>query len=199
MIKKIFFLIVALILVSSTNIVAQKANWTVDPSHTSVKFLAKHLGLSLVAGQFTDFKGSVLTDKTDFTDAKFDFVVQTNSVTTNVAMRDEDLRSAHFFEVAKYPTMTFKSTGLKKLKGDNYLLTGNLTIKDVTKKVVFKTVIHKAIADPWGNTRAGLHATLTINRFDYHIDQSESFGNKQLHIAPDIQIFIDMEFIKDKA
>ncbi|WP_413998591.1 YceI family protein [Flavobacterium sp. W1B] len=198
MIKKILFLIAVFVFQSPTSVIAQKTKWTVDSLHTSVKFSAKHLGLSLVAGQFTSFEGSMMADKLDFTDAKFDFVVTTNSINTNVAKRDEDLRSANFFEVNKYPQMTFKSTGIRKLKGENYLLTGILTIKDVSKTVTLKTVFHKAITDPWGNTRTGLRAVLTINRFDYHINQKETFGNNQLQIASDIQIFIDMELIKDR-
>ena len=198
MFKKIIWLSAIIIQCSTSVVTAQSAKWTVDTMHTSVKFLASHLGVSLIAGQFTKFEGSMIADKTDFTNAKIDFVVQIKSVNTNVPMRDDDLRSANFFDADKYPEMVFKSISFKKLTAKNYLLSGNLTIKDVTKRVTFKVIANPIIKDPWGNTRTGFHAALTINRFDFHINQKEKFDNNKLQIASEINILIDTEFTKDK-
>jgi polyisoprenoid-binding protein YceI len=177
---------------------AQTTKWINDKNHTSVKFEAQHLGISIVAGQFMDFDGTMVSDKEDYSDAKINFTVQTKSVNTNVEMRDNDLRSGNFFDVVKYPEMTFKGKSFKKQKDGMYTLTGDLTIKDVTKQVAFKVIYRKTITDPWGNTRTGFRAELTINRFDYHINYGEKLANGVLHVAPEIKIILDTELIKNK-
>lgn len=144
------------------------------------------------------FAGSMLSDKDDFTDAKIEFTVQTNSVNTNVEMRDDHLRSEQFFDVKKYPQMSFKSTKFGKQRDGTSILSGDLTIKDVTKSVNFIVTVHPIIIDPWGNTRAGFRAELTINRFDYHIRYDETFGDNVLHVAPEVKINIDTELTKAK-
>jgi polyisoprenoid-binding protein YceI len=177
---------------------AQTTKWINDKNHTTVKFEAQHLGVAIVAGQFMEFNGSMLSDKEDFSDAKIIFTIQTKSVNTNVEMRDNDLRSENYFDVKKYPEMNFKSEVFSKQKDGSYILSGNLTIKDITKPVEFKVTYHKTITDPWGNTRTGFRAKLTINRFDYHINDAETFGDHILHIAPDITIILDTELTKTK-
>ena len=179
-------------------LVAQTTKWINDKNHTSVKFEAQHLGVAIVACQFMEFNGSMLSDKEDFADAKIIFTVQTKSVHTNVEMRDNDLRSKNYFDVKKYPEMNFKSESFSKQKDGSYILSGYLTIKDITKMVEFKVTYHKTITDPWGNTRTGFRAKLTINRFDYHINDAETFGDHILHIAPDIKIILDTELTKTK-
>jgi len=175
---------------------AQTTKWINDKNHTTVKFEAQHLGVAIVAGQFMEFNGSMLSDKEDFSDAKIIFAVQTKSVNTNVDMRDNDLRSKNYFDVKKYPEMNFKSEAFSKQKDGNYILSGYLTIKDITKMVEFQVTYHKTITDPWGKTRTGFRAKLTINRFDYHINDAETFGDHILHIAPDIEIILDTELTK---
>jgi polyisoprenoid-binding protein YceI len=198
MFKKIIWLSAIIMLFSTSVVSAKSAKWTADTMYTSMKFLASHLVVSLIAGQFTKFEESIIADKTDFTDCKINFILQIKSVNTNVPMRDDDLRSANFFVADKYPEMVFKSISFKRLTGKNYLLTGDLTIKDVTKKVTFTVITNSIIKDPWSNTRTGFHATLTINHFDFYINQKEKFGNNKLQIAPEINILIDTEFTKDK-
>ncbi|MGD0037800.1 MAG: YceI family protein [Bacteroidota bacterium] len=196
--KHVFFSFLALLAVSTTYLLAQTTKWTNDKNHTSVKFEVQHLGISIVAGQFMEFEGSMVSDKEDFSDAKINFTIQTKSVNTNVDMRDNDLRSDHFFDAIKYPEMTFKSTVFLKQSDSTYTLSGYLTIKDVTKLVTFHVIYKNTITDPWGNTRTGFRAELTINRFDYHINDKETFGNNILHVAPDVKIIIDTELIKTK-
>ncbi len=191
-------LIAPLLITMPVSAFAQTTTWKVDKAHTSVKFEVEHLTVSLVAGQFLDFDGAMVSDKSDFTDAKIDFTVQTKSVFTNVEMRDQDLRSPRFLDVDKYPRMTFKSTAFEKRSQGKYVLTGYLTIKDVTKQVNFDVKYFNTVLDPWGNTRTGFRAMLTINRFDYHISYKEYFGNNVLDIAPDVQLMIDTELTRNK-
>jgi len=191
-------LIAALFITMPVSVFAQTTTWKVDKAHTSVKFEVEHLTVSMVAGQFLDFDGTMVSDKSDFTDAKIDFTVQTKSVNTNVDMRDQDLRSPRFFEVEKYPQMTFKSTSFEKRSKGKYILTGYLTIKDVTKLVKFDVTNRNTVIDPWGNTRTGFRAKLTINRFDYHINYKQPFGKNTLDVAPEVKIIIDTELTKNK-
>jgi polyisoprenoid-binding protein YceI len=194
--KRLSFCFAFLAVVLPLQMFAQTTKWTCDKAHTSVKFEVQHLGIAIVAGQFMEFDGSMLSDKADFTDAKINCSVQTKSVNTNVEMRDKDLRSDNFFSVEKFPQMTFKGTALEKRSNGKYILTGYLTIKDVTKLVHIGLMYHATIKDPWGKTRTGFRAELTINRFDYHILYGETFGNHVLDIAPEVKIIIDIELIK---
>jgi polyisoprenoid-binding protein YceI len=177
---------------------AQTARWTSDKNHTSVKFEVQHLGVAIVAGQFLTFEGSMLSEKKDFTDASINFTVQTGSVNTNVEMRDKDLRSDNFLDVTKYPEMVFKSHAFTIDTDGSYTLSGDLTIKDVTKPVKFHVTYHKTITDPWGDTRTGFRAEVTINRFDYHINYAQKFDNGALHVAPDVKIILDTELTRSK-
>jgi len=177
---------------------AQTARWVNDTLHTSVRFEAQHLGVAIVAGQFMKFEGGMFSDKDDFTDAKVDFTIQTKSINTNVEMRDNDLRSQRFFDAERYPLITFKSVSVKKLKKGSYILSGRLTVKDVTRTVDWKVAHTKKITDPWGNIRTGFRAELTFNRFDYHINYDETFGDHILHVAPDVKIIVDTEMLKSK-
>jgi polyisoprenoid-binding protein YceI len=191
-------LIAALFIAMPLSASAQTAIWKVDKAHTSVKFEVEHLTVSLVAGQFLDFDGAMISDKSDFTDAKIDFTVQTKSVNTNVEKRDQHLRSPDFFDVEKYPQMSFKNIAFKKDSEGRYVLAGDLTIKDVTKPVVFDVTYWNTVLDPWGNTRTGFRAKLKINRFDYHINYRQPFGKNALDVAPEANIIIDTELTKNK-
>jgi polyisoprenoid-binding protein YceI len=196
--KRVFLFFIVLVVILTKHQSAQKTKWANDKAHTFAKFEVQHLGISIVDGQFMEFDGMMVTDKADFTDAKINFTIQTKSVNTNVEMRDQDLRSARFFDVEHYPQMTFKSTNFESQGNDKYILTGYLTIKDVTKLVKFDVTYQTTIKDPWGNTRTGFRAELTINRFDYHISYDEKFGNNVLHVAPDVRIVVDTELLKTK-
>lgn len=194
--KRPFLPFIVLVIVLTTHLSAETTKWAIDKAHTSVKFEAQHLGISIVAGQFREFDGTMVTNRDDFTDAKIDFTIQTKSVNTNVDMRDQDLRSAHFFDVEHYPQMSFKSTTFELQSNGKYVLSGYLAIKDVTKLVKFAATYRTTIKDPWGNTRTGFRAELTIDRFAYHILYGATFGNNVLHVAPDVKIIIDTELTR---
>lgn len=186
------------LLLLMTNMAVAQVNWSVDPAHTNVRFEVSHLGIAFVDGEFTKLEGKVETvNETDFNNGKVDFSIDVASIDTRVEMRDDHLRSDDFFNAEKYPTITLKNGVLKK--GDNGKLTleGDLTIRDVTKKVTFDVVQNNGvITDPWGGTRAGFTAKLKINRFDYNINYADKLPSGVFAVAPDIYITVNAEVVK---
>lgn len=186
------------LLLLMTNMAVAQVNWSVDPAHTNVRFEVSHLGIAFVDGEFTKLEGKVETvNEADFNNGKVDFSIDVASIDTRVEMRDDHLRSDDFFNAEKYPTITLKNGVLKK--GDNGKLTleGDLTIRDVTKKVAFDVVQNNGIiTDPWGGTRAGFTAKLKINRFDYNINYADKLPSGVFAVAPDIYITVNAEVVK---
>ena len=161
------FAIIAL-LISFISINAQ-TKWNIDKAHSKVMFSVTHLVISEVTGEFKDFTGSIESSNPDFTDAKIDFSVDVNSISTDNDMRDKHLKSDDFFNAGKFPQITFKGKSLKKVEGNNYKLTGDFTIRDVTKQVTLDVVYNGTIKDPYGNTKAGFKIIGQIDRFDYNL------------------------------
>lgn len=185
--KKVFLLLVAF----SISIASfAQTQWTVDPMHSFVNFSVKHMGISFVDGSFKKFDGAVTSSKPDLTDAKINFTVDVNSINTSVEPRDKHLKSDDFFNAETYPAMTFESTSFKKTSGNNYVLSGKLTIRDVTKDVKFDVVFGGTAKDQQGNTKAGFAATSTINRLDYNIKYDPS----GMGVAKDVKITLNLEF-----
>ncbi|RZL33557.1 MAG: polyisoprenoid-binding protein [Pedobacter sp.] len=178
-----------------------QTKWTIDPMHSFVNFQVKHSGISFVDGSFKKFDGTITAAKADLTDAKINFTVDVASINTSVDMRDNHLKSDDFFNAEKYPTMTFVSTSFsqKPFKGPKkttnlYYLKGKLTIRDVTKDVLFQVVYGGTAKDQQGNTKAGFAATTTINRLDYNIKYDPTGAG----IAKDIQITLNLQFAQAK-
>lgn len=187
--KKVLFLFVAILFSVSTY---AQTEWKVDPYHSSLNFNIAHSGISIVNGKFLEYDGTLTTDGEALKGAKFNFDVKVNSINTNVEQRDNHLRSPDFFEVEKYPNMTFKSTKIEKTKQkDHYKLHGKLTIKDVTKDVVFDVHYGGTVKSEQGE-KLGMKAETTINRFDYNV----SFDPTASGIAKDVKIIIHLQFAK---
>ena len=145
----------------------QEGNFTVDPAHTCIGFDIGHLGLSRVQGRFAKLTGSLHADATDVSKSNIKVTTDASSVDTAVAPRDADLRSPNFFDVAKYPEITFAGTSIKK-DGNGYVAVGDLTIKGIAKPVTIRFKHYGPIKDPWGNTRIGVVAEpLEIHRSDF--------------------------------
>ncbi len=153
--------------------------YEIDPVHTRVSFIVPHFVISLVEGRFDDVKGDFTLGE-PFSASQANVTVQIESIDTGVKLRDDDLRSKNFFEVSKYPTMTFVA---KSFRGTPYSckVVGALTIKDVTKEVIFDGKYTGAVNDPWGNQRAAIQLMGVINRRDFHINYSKS-----MDIGPEI-------------
>ncbi|MDP4271309.1 MAG: YceI family protein [Bacteroidota bacterium] len=168
---KSFALTFAAIFVLATSVFAQN-KYTLDKYHSRLAFSVKHMGISSVDGNFKSFDVTVTSSKADLTDAKVEMVAQVNSINTEIDKRDQHLQSPDFFDAAKYPTLTFKSTSFKKVKGNVYKLSGFLTMKGVTKPIAF-TVVHAAVKSPMDNKiHHGFAITGTLNRQDYNVGTS---------------------------
>jgi len=170
---------------------AATTTWTLDPNHTNAQFTVRHLGISNVQGDFTKITGTVTLDDQDPANSSVDVTIDANSIDTRVAMRDNDLKSEHFLDVAMYPTITFKSTKVEKT-GDGYKVTGNLTIRGVTKEVVLNVgALSAARKDPMSRTgglRRGAAASLTINRQDFGVAADPGMVGDELALQIDCEM-----------
>ena len=161
----------AAIFVLATSVFAQN-KYTLDKYHSNLAFSVKHMGISSVDGNFKSFDVTVNTSKPDFSDAKIVLVAQINSINTGIDKRDQHLQSPDFFDAAKYPTLTFKSTSFKKVKGNVYKLLGQLTMKGVTKPVSL-TAVHASVKSPMDNkVHHGFTITGTVNRDEFSVGTS---------------------------
>lgn len=184
--------VAALALASSA--VAQAGAWKIDPNHSSAQFSVRHLGVSTVRGAFTKVSGSAFYDPADPSKASVDVSIDASSVDTRVEMRDNDLRSPRFLDAQKYPTITFRSKQVKAAGSGKLQITGDLTIKGVTKEVVLDVDgPTPAIKDPWGNQRIGASATTKINRNDFGVSGLPGI------VGDDINITIDTELFQPQA
>lgn len=165
---------------------AATSTWTIDPMHANAQFLVKHLGISTIQGDFTKISGTVMLDDSDITNSSVNVTIDVNSVDTRVQRRDDDLRSEHFFNVAKYPTMTFQSTKITK-EGDGLKMMGNLTIRGVTKEVTLDVTGPTKPITAMGGLRRGASATTKINRQDFGVAADPGM------VGDDITILIDLE------
>ena len=143
--------------------------WSVDPTHSSLDFVVRHAMVAKVRGRFTDFTGTLFLDEADPTRSTAEVEVQLASVDTGNTQRDEHLRTGDFFEVDRFPTMTFRSTAaeVKDAANGEYVLHGDLTVHGVTKPVAFDITVNGTAVDPFGNERIGFEGTTTINRKDW--------------------------------
>ncbi|MCE7042530.1 YceI family protein [Dyadobacter sp. CY312] len=173
-----------------------KTIWNVDALHSEVLFKVKHLVISTVTGSFKSFSGSALTEGDQFENAAIEFTIDVNSVDTGQPGRDEHLRNADFFEVETYPQFTFVSTAFTKTKGDIYKLTGNLTIKGITKEVELEAEYGGTERDPWGNTKVGFEVTGTIDRKDFNVTFNSLTETGGLALGEKIKIVANIQLAK---
>ena len=179
---------------------AATGTWQVDPNHSSAQFAVRHLGLSTVRGAFTKVTGTANLDEQDITKSSVEVTIDANSVDTRVPNRDNDLRSDHFFEVAKYPTITFKSKKVEQVAPGKLKVTGDLTIHGTTKEVVLEVDGPTApVKDPWGNQRIAASGTTKINRQDYGVKWNATMDNGGVVVGNDVDITIDVELVQPKA
>ena len=171
--------------------------WNVDKMHSSIKFAVSHLVISEVDGSFKIFDGNIIATNEDFTDAKINFTVDVNSINTDNTNRDGHLKSNDFFNAEKYPNMTFVSTSFKKKSGSAYELTGDLTVRDVTKKVTFAVKYGGTTKDPYGNTKAGFKVKGTLNRFDYNLKWN-TMSETAAVVGDMVDFTVNLELKKEK-
>jgi polyisoprenoid-binding protein YceI len=190
-------LLAAAITFTGTSLFAQ-TKWSVDNTHSNVRFNVTHLVISEVEGSFKKFTGSIAATNADFSDAAVEFSVDINSINTDNEMRDKHLKGDDFFNAEQYPSMVFKSTSFKKVSGNKYKLNGNLTIRNVTKPVTFDVTYGGSVKDPWGNTKAGFKASTTIDRFDYNLKWNSVTEAGGAVVGKDVTIDLKLEFAQAK-
>ena len=173
----------------------QAGRWVIDKSHSNVKFAVTHLVVSEVEGSFKLFDGNMENTKGDFSDAKINFTVDVNSLNTDNDMRDKHLKSDDFFNAEKFPAMKFQSTSFTPAGGNKYKLGGNLTIRDVTKPVVFD-VTFGGTAINNGKTKAGFKAKTSINRFDYNLKWDKATETGGLVVSKEVELVVNVEMNK---
>lgn len=167
--------------------------WALDPSHSELGFTVRHAGISKVRGKFTDVV-AVVNATEDFKDFSINATVQANSFTTGDEGRDGHVKSADFFDVEKYPTLTFVSTSLVP-NGEDFILNGDLTILDVTKSISFDVEFNGVAVDPFGLTRAGLSATSKISRKDFGLTWNAALAAGGVLVGDKVSLGLELSFI----
>jgi polyisoprenoid-binding protein YceI len=167
--------------------------WNIDPVHSEVGFSARHMMVSKVRGRFTKFSGQLVTGA-DPLASTVSAEIDLASITTGNDQRDDHIRSADFFEVETYPTMTYRSTGVR-VDGDDYILDGELTLKDVTKSVPLTLELNGFGPDPYGGTRAGFTATGEINRKDFNVNFNAPMQNGGVVVSDKIGLHLEIEAV----
>ncbi len=175
---------------------ATTTTWNIDPVHSVAEFKVKHMMISNVKGQFTGVSGTLKLDEANISNSSIEASIDAASINTREPQRDAHLKSADFFDIEKFPTLTFKSTGVSR-KDSELAVAGELTIHGVTRKVVFDVEGPTAPGkDPWGNTRIGLSATTKINRKDYGLTWNAALETGGILVGEDVTITLDVEFVK---
>ncbi len=173
----------------------EAGTWAIDPAHTRVGFVARHLVASKVRGNFESFTGTIEV-AADLAKSKIDVTVDTASVNTNATDRDNHLRSGDFFDTENFPTMRFVSTDIKDLGDGEFEVTGDLTIRDTTRPVTLDTTFLGIISDPWGNGKAMLEATTKINREDWGLTWNATLEAGGLLVSKEITIELEVQAAK---
>jgi polyisoprenoid-binding protein YceI len=171
-------------------------DYNIDPAHSIIGFSIRHLEIAWVEGRFKDFKGTIHFDEKDVTKSSVEFSAKVESIDTGVEQRNAHLRTADFFDVAKFPEMSFKSTRVERQGKDKYVLHGDFTLKGVTKQVSLPFTVTGAIKDPWGNTRFGVQAETKLDRRDYGITWGKALENGGLDVGNEVAIELQLEAVK---
>jgi len=194
---KVILNLVAAVLVAASAFAAE--SFIVDKAHSEADFQVRHL-VSRVSGKFDDFVGTIsIPDRANPTIASVEFTIKTPSIDTGNDNRDKDLRGANFFEVDKFPEISFKSTSIKPSgKKDVYDVTGTFTMHGVTKTITLPVEFLGFIKDPWGGERAGFSTHITLNRKDYGINWNKMLDNGGTLLSDDVDITVNIEAAKSK-
>jgi polyisoprenoid-binding protein YceI len=172
----------------------EAATWTIDPIHSEVGFSVRHMMVSKVRGRFTNFSGQIVTAD-DPTQSSVTAEIDLSSINTGQEQRDAHIRSADFFEVETYPTMTYKSTGIRVEDGE-YVIDGDLTLKGVTRSVPLRLELNGFGPDPYGGVRAGFTATGEINRSDFNVSFNAPLASGGVVVAEKVTLQLEVEAVR---
>ena len=171
--------------------------WHIDPVHSVAEFKVKHMMISNVKGQFPKVTGALTLDESDVTKSQVKSSIEAASIETRDPQRDAHLKSADFFDVEKFPTLSFKSTGIRRVRDGELAVEGNLTIHGITRNVVFSVEGPTPSAkDPWGNTRVAVSATTKINRKDFGLTWNAALETGGILVGDEVTITLDVQFVK---
>lgn len=170
--------------------------WAIDPAHTEVQFKVKHLVIATVSGSFKTFAGTVETEEEDFNNAKIDFTIEAGSIDTGNSDRDNHLKSDDFFAVDKHPSIAFSNGVLKKTSGNDYKLTGQLSLRGVSKEITLDVEYGGSVVDPWGNTKVGFEINGKINRKDFGLTWNAPIEAGGVVVSEEVKLHINAELAK---
>lgn len=169
--------------------------WAIDASHSHVQFKVKHLMITTVTGSINSYNGEIETEGHDFSNAKINFTADAKSITTGDAQRDGHLATADFFEVETHPEISFVSTSMSK-KGEDFELTGNLTIRGISNPVTLHVEFGGVATDPWGNTKAGFIINGKISRKDWGLNWNAALETGGFLVSDEVKIACEVQLIK---
>lgn len=169
--------------------------WAIDPTHSEIGFKVKHMMFTNVSGKFTSYDSTITTEEDNFENSTIEFTADINSINTNNTDRDNHLKSGDFFDAENHPKLTFKATSFAK-KGDDYELTGDLSIRGVSKSVTFPAEFSGLMKDPWGNTKAGLNIDGKINRKDWGLNWNSALETGGVLVGEEVKLNIELQLIK---
>lgn len=172
------------------------ATYTIDAAHSEINFKVKHLMITNVTGSFKQFNATMESEAADFSDAKISFEADVNSINTNNEQRDGHLKSDDFFNAENYPKLSFTSTGFLKKSDSEFLLSGNLTIRNVTKSVELKAEFGGLMTDPWGQQKVGFEITGSINRKDFNLKWSATTEAGGVVVSDEVKLQVAVQMIK---
>lgn len=172
------------------------AKWTLDPTHSELSFKVRHMMITNVKGEFRKFDASIEANGQDFTKSSIDVTIDATSISTNEDKRDDHLKSADFFDVENYPTLSFHGKSFKKVDNDEYKLTGILTIKAVSKEVELDVEFGGINKDPWGNQKAGFSLEGKINRKDFDLNWNTALETGGVLVSEEVKISAEVQFVK---
>jgi polyisoprenoid-binding protein YceI len=177
---------------------AVKTIWNIDPTHSEIQFKVKHLVISTVTGSFKSFSGKIETGNDDFEGANISFEADIDSIETNNADRDAHLKSDDFFNAEQFPQLKFESTSFEKTAEGKYDLTGNLTIRDVTKEITLKAEHGGTVVDPYGQTKAGFELSGDINRKEYNLTWNAVTEAGSVVVGDNVKLIMNVQVVQEQ-
>lgn len=194
--KTLFFLVV--LFSFGLNVARAQTTWEADPVHSNVLFTVTHLLVSEVTGHFKEFSATMASTKDDFSDAKVEASIKVASISTDIEKRDLHLRSEDFFYSEKYPEIKFISKSFTKTGDKTYKITGDLTMRGVTKTIDLNAIYKGSVKDPWGNTKTGWTATGSVNRFDYGLNWNSLIEAGGAVVGETVNLQLNIAFVQKK-
>lgn len=180
----------------NTSVATQQKTWAIDPAHSKIEFSVSHMVISSVTGFFKQFEGKAISEGEDFTNARVEVLIEASSIDTNNEQRDAHLKSEDFLDVGKQPKITFHSTSIRKTGDNTYKITGNFSLRGVTKSIELDVKHNGTVKDTYGNTRAGFKVTGQVNRKDYGVNWHAVLDNGGLVAGDVLDINANVEIVQ---